>query len=177
MGTVPSSDHPPQPPRGNLKLLPKYFHSLKSGKRKRKYYKSVPIPVPVYESTRMSNHFPHTPSIPNPVIRCSKQKADKSKADKSQVKQKPDGSSPEESSKPKADESEADKRSKPKANESEADNNNSDKNCLHEDPHRGWTLRFYPWTAAIRFLFCHKVPLNHTTQSAYSLPTQENTKI
>jgi hypothetical protein len=58
----------------------------------------------------------------------SKQKADESKADKSQVKQKPDGSSPEESSKPKADESEAEKRSKPKANESEADNNNSDEN-------------------------------------------------
>jgi hypothetical protein len=66
----------------------------------------------------------------------SKQKADESKADKSQVKQKPDGSSPEESSKPKADESEADKRSKPKANESEADNDNSDKDRLHEDPRR-----------------------------------------
>jgi hypothetical protein len=66
----------------------------------------------------------------------SKQKADESKADKSPVKQKPDGSSPEESSKPKADESEADKRSKPKADESEVDNDNSDENRLHEDPRR-----------------------------------------
>jgi hypothetical protein len=66
----------------------------------------------------------------------SKQKADESKADKSQVKQKPDGSSPEETSKPKAGESEAEKRSKPKANESEADNDNSDENRLHEDRRR-----------------------------------------
>jgi hypothetical protein len=64
----------------------------------------------------------------------SKQKADESKADKSPVKQKPDGSFPEESSKPKADESEAEKRSKRKADESEADNNNSDENHLHEGP-------------------------------------------
>jgi uncharacterized Zn finger protein (UPF0148 family) len=64
----------------------------------------------------------------------SKQKADESKADKSKVKQKPDRSSLEESSKPKADESEADKRSKPKANKSEADNDNSDENRLHKDP-------------------------------------------
>jgi hypothetical protein len=66
----------------------------------------------------------------------SKQKADQSKADKSKVKQKPDGSLLEESSKPKADESEADKRFKPKANESEADNDNSDENRLQEDPRR-----------------------------------------
>jgi hypothetical protein len=66
----------------------------------------------------------------------SKQKADKSKADTSLVKQKPDGSSPEESSKPKADKSEAEKRSKPKADESEADNDNPDENRLHEDPRR-----------------------------------------
>jgi hypothetical protein len=66
----------------------------------------------------------------------SKQKADESKADKSKVKQKPDGSSLEESSKTKAEASKADKRSKPKAKESEADNDNSYKNCLQEDPLR-----------------------------------------
>jgi hypothetical protein len=72
----------------------------------------------------------------------SKQKADESKADKSPVKQKPDGSFPEESSKPKADESEADnssvneESSKPKADENEADNDNSDENRLHKNPRR-----------------------------------------
>jgi hypothetical protein len=66
----------------------------------------------------------------------SKQKADESRADKSMVKQKPDGSSLEESSKAKADASKADKRSKPKANESEAVNDNSDDNRLQEDPRR-----------------------------------------
>jgi hypothetical protein len=115
----------------------------------------------------------------------SKQKADKSEWDKRSVndnpdgnarkfgpldlspalKQKPDRSSLEESSKPKADESEADnssvneESSKQKVDESEADNssvneesskqkvdeteadnslvnNNSDKNCLHENPRR-----------------------------------------
>jgi hypothetical protein len=91
----------------------------------------------------------------------SKQKADEKKADKSPVKQKPDGSLPEESSKPKADESEAEnssvneesskpkadeseaenslvneESSKPKADESEADNDNSDENRLHENPCR-----------------------------------------
>jgi hypothetical protein len=59
----------------NLKLLPKYFHPLKSGKLKRKYYRSVPTTVPVYESTRISDHFPNTPSIPNPVIRSDQQLA------------------------------------------------------------------------------------------------------
>jgi hypothetical protein len=66
----------------------------------------------------------------------SKQKADESKADKSKVKQKPDRSSLEESSKTKADASKADKRSKPKTNKREADNDNSDENCLQEDPRR-----------------------------------------
>jgi hypothetical protein len=67
----------------------------------------------------------------------SKQKADESKANKSKVKQKPDGCLFwKESSKTKADASKADKRSKPKVNKSEADNNNSDKNCLKEDPRR-----------------------------------------
>jgi hypothetical protein len=66
----------------------------------------------------------------------SKQKADESKADKSNVKQKRDGSSLEESSKTKAAASKVDKRSKPKANESKARNNNSDENCLQEDPRR-----------------------------------------
>jgi hypothetical protein len=66
----------------------------------------------------------------------SKQKADESKADKSPVKQKPNGSSQEESSNQKANESEAEKRSKPKADESEADKDNSDENRLHEDPRR-----------------------------------------
>ncbi len=56
-----------------IKLLPKYFHPLKSGKRKRKYYKSAPTPVPIYESTRMSDHFPHTPSLPAPVARTDQQ--------------------------------------------------------------------------------------------------------
>jgi hypothetical protein len=66
----------------------------------------------------------------------SKQKADKNKADKSKVKQKPDRSLLEESSKTKADASKADKHSKPKVNKSEADNDNSDKNCLQNDPRR-----------------------------------------
>jgi hypothetical protein len=66
----------------------------------------------------------------------SKQKADESKADKSKVKQKPDRSSLEESSKTKTDASKADKRSKPKTKESEADKDNSDKNCLQDDPRR-----------------------------------------
>jgi hypothetical protein len=64
----------------------------------------------------------------------SKQKADESKADKTKVKQKPDRSLLEESSKTKADASKADKRSKPKANESEAKKDNSDENRLQEDP-------------------------------------------
>jgi hypothetical protein len=51
----------------------------------------------------------------------SKQKANESKADKSKVKQKPDGSSLKETSKPKVKASAADKRSKSKANESQAD--------------------------------------------------------
>jgi hypothetical protein len=73
----------------------------------------------------------------------SKQKADEREVEKSPVKQKPDGSSPEESSKPKAGESEAEKHSKRKADESEPDNDNSDENCLHEDP-RLWV---YPLLA------------------------------
>jgi hypothetical protein len=63
------------PSTHNLKFLPKYFHPLKSSKRKQKYHKSAPMPVPVYESTRMSDHFPHTPSFPNPVIRSDQQLA------------------------------------------------------------------------------------------------------
>ena len=57
----------------NLKLLPKYFHPLKSGKRKRKYYKSSPSPIPVYESTRMSDHFHQVPQVSTPVARTDKQ--------------------------------------------------------------------------------------------------------
>jgi hypothetical protein len=59
----------------NIKLLPKYFHPLKAGKQKQKYYISLPTPVLVYKSTPMADHFPHTPYIPNPVIRSDQQLA------------------------------------------------------------------------------------------------------
>jgi hypothetical protein len=57
----------------NRQPLPTYFPPLKSGRRKRKRYKSAPPPIPYYLSTRMSDHFPNIPSIPAPVTRTDKQ--------------------------------------------------------------------------------------------------------
>jgi hypothetical protein len=56
-----------------LKPLPKYFHPLKFGKRKREYYKSAPTLVPIYESTRISDHFQQAPPAATPVARTDKQ--------------------------------------------------------------------------------------------------------
>jgi hypothetical protein len=56
-----------------LKLLPKYFHPLKSGKRRRKSYKLAPTSVPIYESTRMSDHFQQAPPALPPLARIDKQ--------------------------------------------------------------------------------------------------------
>jgi hypothetical protein len=59
----------------NIKLLPAYFHPLKKGKRKRTHLRSAPTPIPIYQSTRMGDHFQHAPSIPTPAPRSNKQLA------------------------------------------------------------------------------------------------------
>jgi hypothetical protein len=56
-----------------LKLLPKYLHPPISGKRRRKYYKSAPTAVHIYESTRMSDHFQQAPPALPPLARTDKQ--------------------------------------------------------------------------------------------------------
>jgi hypothetical protein len=58
-----------------IKLLPSYFHPLKKGKRKRNHFRSAPTPVPIYQSTRMGDHFQHVPSAPTSIPRSNKQLA------------------------------------------------------------------------------------------------------
>jgi hypothetical protein len=100
----------------------------------------------------------------------SDQKADESKADKSKVKEKPDGSSLDESSKTKADASKADKRSRPKVNESEADNDNSDKKILQEDPCRVGPSDFTPGLRPSGF--SSVIPSQSTTSPKALTPSQ-----
>ncbi len=51
-----------------IKLLPSYFHPLKKGKRKRNHFRSAPTPVPIYQSTRMGDHFQHVPGSTDPFL-------------------------------------------------------------------------------------------------------------
>jgi hypothetical protein len=105
-----------------------------------------------------------------PTILTPSRRLTKARRTKSPVKQKPDGSFPEESSKPKADESQAEKRSKPKDDESEGDNNNPDENHLHEDPRRVGPSNF---TGGQRPSGFSSVITSHSTTAPKSLtPSQ-----
>jgi hypothetical protein len=58
-----------------IKLLPSYFHPLKKGKRKRNHIRSAPTPVPVYQSTRIGDHFQQVPLPLASIPRSNKQLA------------------------------------------------------------------------------------------------------
>ena len=59
----------------NIRLLPTYFHPLQKRKRKRNHFRFAPTPVPIYQSTRMGDHFHKIPSLPAPIPRSNKQLA------------------------------------------------------------------------------------------------------
>jgi hypothetical protein len=134
-------------------------------------------PVCVYTHTAYGGWCIGGPPRSHLIVQCaltshtnSDQKADKSKADKSKVKEKPDGSSLEESSKTKADASKADKRSRPKVNESEADNDKSDKTFLQEDPCRVGPSDFTPGQRPSGF--SSVIPSQSTTSPKALTPSQ-----